>query len=119
MGCSRRTKRKDQGKTYGHKIITAETAIELGSAFGVSPTHWLNLQTAYQLYKASQKMNAVKMASQTIARKVISKAKPERKSVSHELGASPLIVKHPDKTTRRTQSAATVGMFSSKKKTRG
>ena len=43
----------------GHKIITAETAIELGQAFGVSAMYWLNLETAFQLYKASQKKKVV------------------------------------------------------------
>jgi HTH-type transcriptional regulator / antitoxin HigA len=39
----------------GHKTITAETAIELGKAFGSSAVYWLNLQTAYQLFKAAEK----------------------------------------------------------------
>jgi HTH-type transcriptional regulator/antitoxin HigA len=39
----------------GHKAITAETAIELGKAFGTSAAYWMNLQTLYQLYEAAQK----------------------------------------------------------------
>jgi addiction module HigA family antidote len=47
------------GIINGHKRITAETAIELGDAFGTSAMMWLNLESAYQLYKASQKKKAV------------------------------------------------------------
>ncbi len=47
------------GIINGHKRITAETAIELGDAFGTSAILWLNLDSAYQLYKASQKKKAV------------------------------------------------------------
>ncbi len=43
------------GIINGHKKITAETAIELGEAFGTSAIMWLNLESSYQLYKASQK----------------------------------------------------------------
>jgi HTH-type transcriptional regulator/antitoxin HigA len=39
----------------GHKAITADTAIELGEAFGTSAVYWLNLQSAYQLYLAHQR----------------------------------------------------------------
>ena len=46
------------GIINGHKRITAETAIELGAAFGTSAIMWLNLESAYQLYKASQKKKA-------------------------------------------------------------
>jgi len=52
----------------GHKSITADTAIELGSAFGTSAAYWLNLQTAHQLYKASQKRKLVVTAKKMIAR---------------------------------------------------
>ena len=50
----------------GHKRITAETAIELALAFGTSDVYWMNLQTAYDLYRAHQK------------RELIAKAKPVR-----------------------------------------
>ena len=43
----------------GHKIITADTAIELGDAFGTSAVYWMNLQTAHQLYKAAEKKKIV------------------------------------------------------------
>ena len=33
----------------GKKIITTETARELGAALGTSPQYWLNLQIAYDL----------------------------------------------------------------------
>jgi HTH-type transcriptional regulator/antitoxin HigA len=39
----------------GTKQITPETAIELGAAFGSSPQMWLNLETNYRLWLASQK----------------------------------------------------------------
>jgi HTH-type transcriptional regulator/antitoxin HigA len=39
----------------GHKAITAQTAIELGEAFGTSAVYWMNLQSSYDLYKAAQK----------------------------------------------------------------
>ena len=45
----------------GHKTITADTAIELGNAFGTSPVYWMNLQTAYQLYQAHQKRKSAVM----------------------------------------------------------
>jgi len=36
----------------GKKRITAQTAKELGAAFGTSPELWINLQTAYELANA-------------------------------------------------------------------
>ena len=53
----------------GHKLITAETAIELGEALGTSAIYWMNLQTAFQLYKASQKKKIVAAEKQTIGHK--------------------------------------------------
>jgi HTH-type transcriptional regulator/antitoxin HigA len=35
----------------GRKVITPETAVGLGAAFGTSPEYWLNLETAFQLAK--------------------------------------------------------------------
>jgi addiction module HigA family antidote len=35
----------------GKKTITTETARELAAALGTSPQYWLNLETAYQLWK--------------------------------------------------------------------
>jgi addiction module HigA family antidote len=43
------------GIINGHKRVTAETAIELGEAFGTSAMLWLNLESACQLYKVIQK----------------------------------------------------------------
>src|SRR5437899_197673 len=37
----------------GKKIITTETARELAAALGTSPQYWLNLQTAYDLWKTA------------------------------------------------------------------
>lgn len=36
----------------GHKLITAETANEIGAAFGTGPQVWLNLQSDYLVRKA-------------------------------------------------------------------
>ena len=38
-----------------HKLITAETAIELGKAFGTPPAYWMRLQSDYELYNAAQR----------------------------------------------------------------
>lgn len=37
----------------GKKAITTETAREFSAAFGTSPQYWLNLQTAYDLWKTA------------------------------------------------------------------
>jgi HTH-type transcriptional regulator / antitoxin HigA len=37
----------------GKKTITTETARELAAALGTSPQYWLNLETAYQLWKTA------------------------------------------------------------------
>jgi HTH-type transcriptional regulator/antitoxin HigA len=66
----------------GHKTITADTAIELGDAFGTSAMYWMNLQTAYQLYKASQKKSIVAKNKQSIGRKAPSGGKVRRKADS-------------------------------------
>lgn len=52
----------------GHKIITADTAIELGEAFGTSASYWLNLETAWQLYKADQKRKIGANKAPTVGR---------------------------------------------------
>ncbi len=36
----------------GKKGITAETAIQLGNAFGTSAEYWINLESAYRLHIA-------------------------------------------------------------------
>ena len=36
----------------GKKGITAETAIQLGNAFGTSAEYWINLESAYRLHVA-------------------------------------------------------------------
>ena len=40
----------------GRRSVTAETAILLGRAFGVSARFWMNLQTSHDLAKAALKM---------------------------------------------------------------
>jgi addiction module HigA family antidote len=102
----------------GHKIITAETAIELGKAFGISAVYWLNLQTAYQLYKAAQKESNAPAKSKTVARRAISEGKTARQSAPQEFGPSALylVVKDRTKVTRKSSSG---GVVFSKKKTPG
>jgi addiction module HigA family antidote len=56
----------------GHKAIMADTAIELGDAFGMSAVYWMNLEAAYQLYKAHQKRKAIAAAKPVVARKAAS-----------------------------------------------
>jgi len=38
----------------GRRAITADTAARLGRYFGVDPRNWLNLQSAYDLWKLEQ-----------------------------------------------------------------
>jgi HTH-type transcriptional regulator/antitoxin HigA len=37
------------------KAVTADTAIELAKAFRTSAAYWMNLQSAYDLYKATER----------------------------------------------------------------
>ncbi len=41
----------------GKNGITAQTALRLAKAFNTSPRYWLNLQNAYDLYKAEKSIN--------------------------------------------------------------
>lgn len=45
----------------GHNGISAELAIKLSKAFGVSPEFWLNLQRNYDLRLASRKIEEVEI----------------------------------------------------------
>jgi addiction module HigA family antidote len=38
----------------GRAGVTAETAVRFAEVLGTSPEYWLNLQTAYDLYRAVQ-----------------------------------------------------------------
>jgi len=75
----------------GHKTITADTAIELGDAFGTSAVYWLNLQTAYQLYLAHLRRTAALSGRELPAarKKVAAKkglpslSEPAKKKVRH------------------------------------
>lgn len=40
------------------RAITGDTALRLGHFFGTSPEYWLNLQAAYELRLAEQKVGA-------------------------------------------------------------
>ena len=42
----------------GKRGVTAETAILLSGEFGTSPEFWMNLQTAWDLYHAHQRLKA-------------------------------------------------------------
>jgi len=43
-----------QGIVHGCRAITADTALRLGTYFGVSPETWLDLQTDYDLRVAQR-----------------------------------------------------------------
>jgi HTH-type transcriptional regulator/antitoxin HigA len=55
----------------GLKAITAETALQLEDALGVSAETWLNLQTNYELTKARLALKAAKKRAKasTVARR--------------------------------------------------
>ena len=40
----------------GKKSITPETALELAAALSTSPQYWLNLESAYQLWKTAPRL---------------------------------------------------------------
>lgn len=40
----------------GQSSVTAEMAIRLGSAFGMTPEFWLNAQQAVNIYEASRRL---------------------------------------------------------------
>ena len=42
----------------GKRTITADTAIRLGQALGTSPQFWMNLQSRYELERASDEIGA-------------------------------------------------------------
>ena len=44
------------GIVQGKRAITAETALRLGRAIGTSPDFWLNLQVAYDLRLAEERL---------------------------------------------------------------
>ena len=103
----------------GHKTITADTAIELGNAFGTSAIMWLNLETAYQLCKASQKKKIIAGAKRMIARKASpgGKAKPKSDTVGSDSSAIGPQIKRPNKVAPKIQFAAKAALPSAKKKT--
>lgn len=39
----------------GRRSVTPDTAVRLGIAFNTSPQYWLNMQAAFDLYRAKQK----------------------------------------------------------------
>lgn len=43
----------------GRRGITTETAIELGAALGTSAEFWMNLDTAYQLWKTNEDVSSI------------------------------------------------------------
>ncbi len=42
----------------GKRAITGDTALRLGHWFGMNPQFWLNLQSAYDLWRASEAAGA-------------------------------------------------------------
>ncbi len=51
------------GIVAGRRAVTAETAILLSRALGTTPTLWLNLQVAVDLWDAQQRLGGRKMQS--------------------------------------------------------
>ena len=43
----------------GQRAITADTAVRLGRFFGTSPMFWMNLQSAYDVAVAGEKMKGL------------------------------------------------------------
>ncbi|HLG19015.1 MAG TPA: HigA family addiction module antitoxin [Bdellovibrionota bacterium] len=52
----------------GRTSVTAEMALKLGAAFGMSPDFWLNAQTAMDVYHASRKLRSLPKRFRTSAR---------------------------------------------------
>jgi len=42
---------------HGKRGVTPDTALRLARFFGTTPEFWLNLQQAYDLYRARQNLN--------------------------------------------------------------
>jgi addiction module HigA family antidote len=51
------------GIVAGRRAVTAESAILLSRALGTTPTLWLNLQVAVDLWDAQQRLGGRKMQS--------------------------------------------------------
>jgi len=47
------------GIVQGKRAITAETALRLSRAIGTSPDFWLNLQTAFDLRLAEERLDGI------------------------------------------------------------
>jgi HTH-type transcriptional regulator/antitoxin HigA len=56
----------------GRKAITSRTARELEAALGPSAEFWMNLETAYQLYKEGQPDPEIKVRARERDREIIS-----------------------------------------------
>ncbi len=72
----------------GRKRITAETAIELALAFGTSDVYWMNLQTAYDLYRAHQKRGLIAKAKLVVARRSVPPENVSSRSKSRDADVS-------------------------------
>lgn len=64
----------------GKRNITADTALRLGTFFNVSPEFWLNLQQAYELDLARQKIGGSLQAIRPYHRPA---HQPEQMAASH------------------------------------
>lgn len=51
----------------GRRVVTADSALALGEAFGTGPELWLDLQRDWDLWQAMQKRTPVKMLSKAKA----------------------------------------------------
>jgi len=72
----------------GRKRITAETAIELALAFGTSDLYWMNLQTAYDLFRAHQKRGLIAKAKLVVSGRSVPPEKVSPRSKSRNADVS-------------------------------
>lgn len=52
---------------HGRRVVTADTALRLGKAFGTTADFWLKLQTDYDLFKAETKLTELLKDIQPLA----------------------------------------------------
>jgi len=51
----------------GHKAITAQTAKEIGVAFGTGPEVWMNLEAQWQLHRTPEPDQAIAERAKMVA----------------------------------------------------
>jgi addiction module HigA family antidote len=52
----------------GRRAVSADTALRFGAWFGTAPEFWLNLQNAYELRRAREKVEETQKSGKTGAR---------------------------------------------------